>query len=170
MNKLIRNILQFIFLATIVAVGIGLIRQYGFDVEALRDQVKLLGIGAPLILFGLRFISIVIPVIPGTAFAFAAGLSLGLGVGLLVIILADFLSCSLSFYLSRRYGRDLVQKLIGPRFMNRVDQLSQQHLEGNFPLLTAFLMTGFFDFVSYGVGLTQTSWLRFLGALCISIP
>jgi uncharacterized membrane protein YdjX (TVP38/TMEM64 family) len=32
------------------------------------------------------------------------------------------------------------------------------------------LMTGFFDFVSYGVGLTKTSWLRFLGALFISIP
>jgi uncharacterized membrane protein YdjX (TVP38/TMEM64 family) len=170
MAKTTRKIVQFIGLAGVVAVGIWLIRTYGLDVETLRVRVKSLGVLAPLVFFGLRFISVVIPVIPGTAFAFASGLTLGLREGLLVIVLADFLSCSLSFYLSRRYGRSLVERLIEQRFMNRVDRLSQQHLEQNFPLLTAFLMTGFFDFVSYGVGLTQTSWPRFLAALCISIP
>ena len=30
-------------------------------------------------------------------------------------------------------------------------------------------MTGFFDFVSYGIGLTKTPWLKFLPALVISI-
>ncbi len=170
MDKTARKIVQFIALAGVVAVGIWLIRTYGFDVETLRLKVKSLGVLAPLVFFGLRFISVVIPVIPGTAFAFASGLTLGLSEGLLVIVLADLCSCSLSFYLSRRYGRALVGKLIGQRFMDRVNRLSQQHLEQNFPLLTAFLMTGFFDFVSYGVGLTKTSWPRFLAALCISIP
>ncbi len=170
MDKTARKIAQFIGLAVVVAVGIWLIRTYGFDIETLRLRVKSLGVLAPLVFFGLRFISVVIPVIPGTAFAFASGLTLGLTEGLLVIVLADLFSCSLSFYLSRRYGRALVERLIGRRFMTRVDRLSHQHLEQNFALLTAFLMTGFFDFVSYGVGLTKTSWLRFLGALCISIP
>ncbi|MBE9067061.1 TVP38/TMEM64 family protein, partial [Leptolyngbya cf. ectocarpi LEGE 11479] len=35
--------------------------------------------------------------------------------------------------------------------------------------MTAFLMTGFFDFVAYGVGLTKAAWLRFLPALFLSI-
>ncbi len=170
MDKTARKVAQFIALAGVVAIGIWLIRTYGLDVETLRVRVKSLGVSAPLVFFGLRFISVVIPVIPGTAFAFASGLTLGLREGLLVIVLADFLSCSLSFYLSRRYGRSLVERLIGQRFMSRVDRLSQQHLEQNFPMLTAFLMTGFFDFVSYGVGLTKTSWPRFFAALCISIP
>lgn len=170
MDKTARKIFQFMGVAVVVAVGIWLIRTYGLDVETLRVRVKSLGVLAPLVFFGLRFISVVIPVIPGTAFAFAAGLTLGLSEGLLVIVLADLLSCSFSFYLSRRYGRAWVERLIGQRFMERVDSLSQKHLEQNFPLLTAFLMTGFFDFVSYGVGLTKTSWSRFLGALCISIP
>ncbi|WP_404784727.1 TVP38/TMEM64 family protein [Altericista sp. CCNU0014] len=170
MNKAARKVLQFFLIVGTVALSIWLLRTYGFDVETLRLKVKSLGILAPLVFFGLRFISVVIPIVPGTAFAFASGLTLGLTEGLLVIVLADFLSCSLSFYLSRRYGRGLVEQLIGQRFMNRVDRLGQQHLERNFPLLTAFLMTGFFDFVSYGAGLTQTAWSRFLGALCISIP
>jgi uncharacterized membrane protein YdjX (TVP38/TMEM64 family) len=170
MNKTVRKVLQFLLAVGVVALGVGLVQRYGFDVEILRDRVKALGLWAPLAIFALRFISIIIPIIPGTAFALAAGLSFGLGPGLIVIFLADFISCCVSFSLSRRYGRDWVERLIGTRFMNRVDRLSQQHLERNFPLLTAFLMTGFFDFVSYGVGLTQTSLLRFMGALLISIP
>ena len=170
MNKTTRKALQFLLVVGVIAFGIWLVRRYGFDVEVLRDRIRSLGIWAPAAIFALRFVSIVIPVIPGTAFALAAGLSFGLGPGLAVIFLADFTSCCVSFYLSRHYGRDWVKWLIGARFMDRIDRLSQQHLETNFPLLTAFLMTGFFDFVSYAVGLTRTSWLRFVGALCISIP
>jgi uncharacterized membrane protein YdjX (TVP38/TMEM64 family) len=170
MNKTVQKVLQFLLVVGVIALSIGLVQRYGFDVEVLRDRIKSLGLWAPLAIFALRFLSIVIPIIPGTAFALAAGLSFGLGPGLAVIFLADFISCCVSFSLSRRYGRSWVERLIGTRFMDRVDRLSQQHLENNFPLLTAFLMTGFFDFVSYGVGLTKTSLLRFIGALCISIP
>lgn len=35
--------------------------------------------------------------------------------------------------------------------------------------MTALLMTGLFDFVSYGVGLTKTSWNKFTTALAIGI-
>lgn len=35
--------------------------------------------------------------------------------------------------------------------------------------MTAFLMTGLFDFVCYGVGLTKTPWQKFIPALLISI-
>jgi uncharacterized membrane protein YdjX (TVP38/TMEM64 family) len=170
MNQTMQKGLKWGLLVIAIAASIWLIRTYGLDVESLRSKVKSLGVLAPLVLFGLRFVSVVIPVIPGTAFALVTGLTLGLGQGLLVIILADFSSCSLSFYLSRRYGRTFVERLIGTPFMNRVDRIGQQHLEHNLPLLIALLMTGFFDFVSYGVGLTHTAWSRFLVALCISIP
>ncbi|MEO0490335.1 MAG: TVP38/TMEM64 family protein, partial [Cyanobacteria bacterium J06659_2] len=46
---------------------------------------------------------------------------------------------------------------------------SQRHLERIFFLMTGFLMTGFFDFVSYGVGLTKAPWFKFAPALVISI-
>lgn len=170
MNKTVRKGLQFLLVVGVVALSVWLVQRYGFDVEVLRDRVRDLGFWAPLAIFALRFVSILIPIIPGTAFAIAAGLSFGLGPALIVIFLADFISCSLCFLLSRRYGRDWVERLIGKRFMDRVDRLSQQHLEQNFALLTAFLMTGFFDFVSYGAGLTRTSFLRFVAALLISIP
>jgi uncharacterized membrane protein YdjX (TVP38/TMEM64 family) len=62
-----------------------------------------------------------------------------------------------------------VQKFVGERFMDRVDQLSRKHLEKNFFLTTGFMMGGGFDFVTYGIGLTQMKWNRFLSALGISL-
>ncbi|MEM9804273.1 MAG: VTT domain-containing protein [Cyanobacteria bacterium P01_D01_bin.56] len=152
-------------IAAILAVVI--LQRYG--ISQLRASVETLGVWAPLALFFLRFTSVVIPALPGTAYSVLAGGLLGFSQGLLVICVADLCSCSLSFFLSRQFGRNFVQRLVGERFMTRVDNLSQKHLERNFFLMTAFLMTGFFDFVAYGVGLTKASWLKFVPALILSI-
>ncbi|MGD1855478.1 MAG: TVP38/TMEM64 family protein [Leptolyngbyaceae cyanobacterium] len=154
-----------IAIATVLVVL--LIQRYG--ISQLQANVETLGVWAPLALFFLRFTSVVIPALPGTAYSVLAGGLLGFSQGLAVICLADLCSCSLSFFLSRRFGRSFVQRLIGERFISRVDKLSQKHLERNFFLMTAFLMTGFFDFVAYGVGLTQASWLKFIPALVLSV-
>ena len=152
-------------IATILLIWV--IQRYG--ISQLRANVESFGVWAPLALFFLRFTSVVIPALPGTAYSVLAGGLLGFSQGLLVICLADICSCSLSFFLSRQFGRSFVQRLIGKRFITRVDNLAKKHLEQNFFLMTAFLKTGFFDFVAYGVGLTQASWLRFLPALILSI-
>ena len=152
-------------IATILLIWV--VQRYG--ISLLRANVESFGVWAPLALFFLRFTSVVIPALPGTAYSVLAGGLLGFSQGLLVICLADICSCSLSFFLSRQFGRSFVQRLIGKRFITRVDNLAKKHLERNFFLMTAFLMTGFFDFVAYGVGLTQASWLRFLPALILSI-
>lgn len=144
-----------------------ILQRYG--ISQLRAGVETLGVWAPLALFFLRFTSVVIPALPGTAYSVLAGGLLGFSQGLLVICVADLCSCSLSFFLSRQFGRNFVQRLVGEKFMTRVDSLSQKHLERNFFLMTAFLMTGFFDFVAYGVGLTKAPWLKFVPALILSI-
>lgn len=161
------KILKYLAIALVVILAIWLINHFG--VTQLRDQIDQLGVWAPLGIFLLRFTSVLIPALPGTAYSVLSGGLLGFAQGLLVICLADALSCSLSFFLSRRYGRGLVQRLVGQKFMHRIDTLSKRHLERNFFLMTGFLMTGFFDFVSYGVGLTKAPWVRFAPALIISI-
>ena len=162
-----KAVLKFILIAAAIALAIVLINHYG--ISQLRSQVQKLGVWAPLGIFALRFTSVVIPALPGTAYSLLSGSLLGFAQGILVICIADFLSCSLSFFLSRRYGRDLVIRFVGERWIGRIDQLSQRHLERNFFLMTGCLMTGFFDFVSYGVGLTRASWLKFTPALILSI-
>ena len=159
--------LRFLGIAIATIFVIWAIQHYG--ISQLRANVESLGVWAPLALFFLRFTSVVIPALPGTAYSVLAGGLLGFSQGIVVICLADMCSCSLSFFLSRQFGRTFVQRLVGERFITRVDALSQKHLERNFFLMTAFLMTGFFDFVAYAVGLTQAPWLRFIPALILSI-
>ncbi|MDJ0708002.1 MAG: VTT domain-containing protein [Leptolyngbyaceae cyanobacterium MO_188.B28] len=167
MTSKVRKIIRFIAIVLLIAIAVWGVNNFGL--ERIRANIDQLGIWAPLGVFALRFTSVVIPALPGTAYSALAGGLFGFTKGVIIISLADLASCSLSFFLSRQYGRRLVQKLVGERFMNRVDSLSQQHLDRNFFLMTAFLMTGFFDFVCYGVGLTKTLWIRFLPALILSI-
>ncbi|MGF1459184.1 MAG: TVP38/TMEM64 family protein [Leptolyngbyaceae cyanobacterium] len=161
------KVLLYILVMTLIAVAIALIQRFG--VAQLRSQVEQWGVWAPVGIFLLRFTSVVIPALPGTAYAILAGGLLGFGQGIAVICFADLCSCALSFWLSRQYGRHLVQHLVGQAFMHRIDNFSKRHLERNFFLMTGCLMTGFFDFVCYGLGLTKARWLKFAPALVISI-
>ena len=137
-----KTVFKFIILTaiTIIVIVVG----SKINVEQLREYVQQWGIWAS-VAFGLRFTSVVFPALPGTAYSIFAGSLLGFVPGVITICLADLCSCSLSFYLSRRYGRGFVANLLGDRFIERIDRLSQKHLENNFFLMTGCLMTGFFD-------------------------
>jgi uncharacterized membrane protein YdjX (TVP38/TMEM64 family) len=161
------KILRWILIGVLIASAIWLVNKVG--IEQIREQVDQFGIWAPVILFGLRFTSIIVPVLPGTAYAILAGGLFGFVQGLLVIVLADLASCTFNFYIARRYGRNLVERFVGEKFMEKVDSLAQKHLERNFFLMIGFLMTGLFDFVAYAIGLTRTSWQSYLVALVVSI-
>lgn len=167
-RKTLWKIGQFLLIVGAMAIAVWLIQHYG--VEQIRANVKHMGVWAPLGIFSLRFLSVVVPALPSTAWSLLAGSLLdNFWTALITVVLADLFACSLGFYLSKRFGRSLVEKLVGKRFMNKVDRLAQQHLERNFFLLTGFLMTGLFDFVSYGAGLTRTKWIQFLPALMIGV-
>ena len=122
-----------------------------------------------LLILLLRLISIVVPILPGTYCLLISGYLFGLGNGLLISFIADLLACSISFSLSKRFGRKLLKRIMSKKYLNKFENLSKNYLEKNFFLLTGFLMTGWFDFVSYGVGLTKLRWRKFLLALNLSV-
>lgn len=168
MYKTLRKLIKFILIMGLVVGLIWLVQQYG--VEKIRENVKYMGVWAPIGIFSLRFISVVIPALPSTAWSLlAGGVLANFWTALITVVLADLFACSLGFYLAKQFGRNLVEKLVGSRFMDKVDKVNQRHLESNFFLLVGFLMTGLFDFVSYGAGLTTTKWVQFVPALLIGV-
>lgn len=150
-----------------IATAVILINRVG--IETVRSKVQQLGAWGFLIIGGLRLTSVIIPALPGTVYSVLAGGLFGFVPGLIVICLADLISCSLSFILARRYGRNLVVRLVGDRFLDRLDRFSQKKVAQNFWLMTSFLMTGLFDFVAYGIGLTKTPWRKFAPALIVGV-
>ena len=53
--------------------------------------------------------------------------------------------------------------------MIRIERISKKYLENNIFLITGCLMTSWFDFVCYAVGLTKLPWKKFMPALILSI-
>ncbi|MCU0571176.1 MAG: VTT domain-containing protein [Oculatellaceae cyanobacterium Prado106] len=154
-------------LVLLMVLAIAFVNQVG--IEQVRANVAQWGIWAPLSLLLLRLTSIVIPVLPGTVYTVLAGGLFGFVQGLVVIAIADLMACAANFFLAKRYGRSLVEKLVGQKFMTKVDALGQNYLERNPFLVIGLMMTGLFDFVCYAVGLTQMRWPGFLSALVLSI-
>ena len=120
-------------------------------------------------LFLLRSSSIIIPALPGTAYSILAGTLFGFQTGYIVICLADLIACSISFNLSRKYGQKILNKITSKRISVRISKLSKVHIENNFFLRTGLLMTGFFDFMCYAIGLTRVNNIKFYFSLIISI-
>ncbi|MEM6403079.1 MAG: VTT domain-containing protein, partial [Cyanobacteria bacterium P01_D01_bin.116] len=117
----------------------------------------------------LRMVSVLVPAIPSTAYSVLAGTLFGFWKGIIVIFIADFTACCLNFYIAKRFGRKIVQRFVGEKFIDKVDNLASKHLEDNIFLVAGFLMTGLFDFVSYAVGLTEMPWHKFIRALILGI-
>ena len=88
--------------------------------------------------------------------------------GLILSFIADLMACSISFSLSRKFGRKILQRIMSEKYLDKFENLSKKYLEKNLLLLTGFLMTGWCDFVSYGVGLTKLRFRKFLLALIVS--
>ncbi len=153
-----------LFIITIIFINI-----YIYGIEEIRSNITKLGYWAPLAIFIFRFTSVVIPALPGTVYSILAGSLLGFEKGLFVICISDLISCSLSFYIARKFGKGVVTKFTGSTFLSKIQKFSKNNIENNFILMTGFLVTGFFDFVSYALGLTNLRYNRFLLSLIISI-
>ncbi len=161
------EILGFVCVGIALVAAITFVNQVG--IEQIRANVDKLGIWAPIALLLLRTVSVVIPAIPSTAYSVLAGTLFGFWKGIIVIFIADFAACCLNFYIAKRFGRKIVQRFVGERFIDKVDNLASKHLEDNIFLVAGFLMTGLFDFVCYAVGLTEMPWHKFIPALILGI-
>ena len=158
-----------ILLLCLSSLDFNIIRDLFYNVVDRLDTNRFFELILVFLLFLLRSVSIIIPVLPGTIFSVAAGFQFGFTQGLVIIFFADFLSCSISFLLARKLGRNYVSRLLGSKQMSRIESISQDYLEKNYFLMTALLMSGFFDFVCYAIGLTKITWKRFMPALIFSI-
>ncbi|MBV6626838.1 MAG: TVP38/TMEM64 family protein [Rivularia sp. (in: Bacteria)] len=161
------NILGLFCVGIALVAAITFVNQVG--IEQIRANVDKLGIWAPIALLSLRTVSVVIPAIPSTAYSVLSGTLFGFWKGIIVIFIADFAACCLNFYIAKRYGRKIVQRFVGERFIDKIDNLASKHLEDNIFLVAGFLMTGLFDFVCYAVGLTEMPWHKFIPALILGI-
>lgn len=131
-------------------------RQLGVltDGQALRAFVAQYGVWAPLVLVGLQALQVVVAPVPGQVLAVAAGYLFGVWWGTAYNMVGIALGSTAAFWLSRRFGRPYVERLVTDDALARFDATSSEHARS--VLFLAFLVPGLPDDVlCFAGGLTR---------------
>ncbi len=114
------------------------------------------------IYIGIQVLQIVISIIPGQAFQFAAGYLYGFLPGLLFSVIGAFLGTSVSFYLAKLLGKDAVHLFIGQeRTTHFVKRLNSR--KAYVIVFLLYLIPGLpKDVVSYAAGVSEMKFKAFL--------
>lgn len=142
---------------------LGQLLAFASDRQAFINYIHRFGLLGPLVLALLQLIQVIVSVLPGDAFYFAAGYIYGLGFGYVINLTATILSGFLAFNIARRWGRPVVNRLASAAVIDRWDAAAKQH---GFRFFLATYMLPVFptDTMNYVAGLSSISWKQFLTA------
>ena len=133
------------------------------DRERVRRMVEHFGLGAPVVYVGLLVAQAVLAPLPAPAVAAAGGYAFGTFWGFVLTWLGVLLGGTLSFWISRLFGRGYVTR---SGRLKGLDRRVEEH--GAILVFVLRLVPVIsFDAISYAAGLTGISFLRFLAATAL---
>lgn len=130
--------------------------------ERLRALVESAGPWAPLAYIFARALTFVIAPLSSGPLGFTAGIMFGLWPGLALTLLAELIGGSLNFWIARRLGRPVIQRIIGREGAGRVERF---HDYASSPWTLVYARLFFFsvyDFISYAAGLTAIHYRHYV--------
>jgi len=139
----------------------GLLRSLS-DRQHLINTWRAPGVKGPLLCIGVQFLQVVIFVIPGEITQFAAGYVFGGWLGFAYSVCGIMLGSAFNFFFARLVGRPVLEKIIRPETLHRIDA-SLNNAKGKSALFLLFLVPGMpKDAMSYGAGLSSISLVEFV--------
>ena len=147
-SKRARN--RFLFhLAVVTALFVGgvfLVREhFSFltDAQVMRSYVRGFGRWAPFVLVVLQATQVVVAPIPGQVLAVVAGYLFGPWWGTLYNMIGITIGSTIAFWLSRRFGRTYVERMVDDDALATFDAFVERH--GLISLFVLFLIPGLPD-------------------------
>ncbi|MEX2080483.1 MAG: TVP38/TMEM64 family protein [Dehalococcoidia bacterium] len=135
----------------------------GIDADDARQWIRDLGPWGPLLVIGCLALAMVIAPIPNVPFMIAAGLAWGTVVGTGYALIGQFLGATTVFFLSRRFGRRFLPRMVGESAAARIDRLSE-NMGATLVFWGRIVPLVSFDWTSYAAGLTSMRYRRFIVA------
>jgi uncharacterized membrane protein YdjX (TVP38/TMEM64 family) len=130
------------------------------DVADIREWIRDLGFWGPILLIAVLAVAMVIAPIPNPPFMIAAGIAWGTFLGVVYSVIGQLVGSIIIFWLSRKFGRRFIPRLIGPEGADRVDRLALQM--GPQLVFWWRMMPISFDFAAYAAGLTTMRFPQFV--------
>lgn len=130
------------------------------DRDAFTVYIHGFGWLGPVILSLLHLLQILISILPGDVFYFAAGYVYGLVPGFTLNLVVTVGSGLLAFFIARRWGRPVVDRLAPSSVIDRWDAAARRH--GFVFFVMSFMLPVFpTDTMNYVAGLSLIPWQQF---------
>jgi uncharacterized membrane protein YdjX (TVP38/TMEM64 family) len=97
---------------------------YDIDAETIRQYVKDFGIWTPILFVILYTLATFF--IPSTPFMIAAGILFGFKYGFLYVVISGFLSSTIIFYISKKLGKEWVEKILEHRYLKYLNEYNKR--------------------------------------------
>lgn len=117
---------------------------------------------APLVYIAIKIITYVVAPLSSGPIQLSAGVLFGLVPGTIYTLLAEVIGGSIDFWLARRFGRPVVERLVGKDDMPRIDQFISGIVDWKTLVYARTFLTSFYDFISYAVGFSKLPYRTYL--------
>ncbi len=124
-----------------------------------------------LIIFSLVYVvTVIVAPIPGFQFEVMAIGLFGVWQTVVLTYFLALLTCSVDFYISRKFGRHILVRVIGKRGLERVDGYSK-NLGAEVLIISRLFEGHLFKWISYAAGLTRIPFKKYISiTVWASIP
>jgi uncharacterized membrane protein YdjX (TVP38/TMEM64 family) len=155
------SIIIFLVILAIIGASIFFFQKTFESPKDAADKIRDLGALGPLVVITLIALEVVIAPIPGYVIAIASGYAFGIWWGALYSYLGNIIGTAIAFFISRRYGRPLVEKIIKKKQLIVYDSFFKE--KGKPMLWLAYLFPVFpADIISFVTGLSDIKWKDFM--------
>ncbi len=167
-KEVIKKALLFLLIITSVS-GILLYIQKIIGLAKIQQLVAESGVWGPMVLIVLIVLTHIFAPIQGSPFV-VLGFAVFGKWSVIYVYLATVISSFTNFWIARKFGRDLVIRLVGKEAMSKVDHIALH--EGIKVLIIMRFFQGFIsDYISYAAGFTSIKFpVYYLISLAVPLP
>lgn len=170
MYKINKKHINIVLIAIVIGLGVYLCKSSGMlkncTPQSMKEYISSFGMLAPII-YIVMFTIVPLTLFPDAVLAVAGGMIFGLSLGTFYTIIGAVCGGTLSFFISRTFGRGLVEKLIKGKEEWFEDGIEKRGFL--FILMLRLIPLVPFDVISYGAGLSKIRYKDFVLATSIGI-
>lgn len=143
-----------------------------FDsVDAFQNFINSTGLLGPLIFIFIQIIQVVIPMLPGFVTCIAGAVVFGPAAGFFYSYMGVCIGSIMAFYIARKYGITIVQKIISEEKYNKYMSWLEKGRKFDILFALAILLpTAPDDVLCFIAGLTKMTWKKFIVIILLGKP